>query len=156
MKVFLFIIFTISILIAPRINGVQEEKNRILFESLWTGILQTESLNLHFWSWKIVKSEKGAIGISQVMPETFRCIIKWSGRKDLKPSDIYIKKHNLWAGKWYFSNSYFYTYRANHYHAVSSYFRGTNSKKIEWEYVNKVLKNKGQWQWWKGLDKEIK
>ena len=148
MKIFLFIIFTISILIAPYDLGVNDEKHRQLYEALWKGILQTESDNMHFKNWKIVKSHKGAIGISQIMPYTAYDIIRWSGRTDLKVSDIYIEKHNIWFGRWYFSNAFFYTYRANHYHAISSYNCGTNAKRIKWKYVNKVLIN-SEWQWWK-------
>jgi len=155
MKVFLFIIFTISILISPKDNGVNEERHRQLFEYYWQGILQTESDNMHFKNWKIVTSSKGALGIAQIMPETFRCILIWSGRTDLKQSDIRIKKHNLFAGKWYFSNAFFYEFRSDRCRSISGYNMGYNSKRINWDYVKKV-QSKGQWQWWKGLDKERK
>jgi len=29
---------------------------------------------------------------------------------------------------------------------------GYNSKRMNWDYVKKV-QSKGQWQWWKGLEK---
>ncbi len=155
MKVFLFLIFTISILIAPKDNGANEKRESELFEYYWNGILMTESDKMHFKNWKIVLSPKGAVGISQIMPYTAYDIIRWSGRKDLKVSDIYIEHHNIWMGRWYFSNAYFYTYRADRCKAISSYNRGTNSKIISWDYVGKVIK-KGAYQWWKPLVKNGK
>jgi len=153
MKYILFIIFTISILIAPKDNGGNDKRESELFEYYWHGILMTESDNMHFKKWKIVISKDGGVGKAQLMPDTFRCILIWSGRKDLKQSDIYHPKHNEWAGKYYFSNSYFYNLRANRPLAISSYNKGTNAKSIKWKYVDKVLK-KGKWQWWQGLNKQ--
>jgi len=155
MKIFLFIIFTLSILIAPRDNGANEKRESDLYEYFWQGILMTESDKMHFKNWKIVTSHKGALGIAQIMPETFRCILIWSGRTDLKQSDIRIKRHNLFAGKWYFSNAYFNEFRDDRCRSISGYNMGYNSKRMNWDYIKKVMK-KGQWQWWKGLDKERK
>jgi len=145
MKVFLFLIFTISILIAPKDNGGNDKREYDLYEYYCHGIEQTESDGMHFKNWKIVISPKGAVGKWQVMPYSAYDIIRWSGRKDLKVSDIYIESHNEWFGRWYFSNAYFYTFRANRSKAISSYNMGTNSKRMNWKYVKKV-QAKGQWQ----------
>jgi len=113
----------------------------MLFEYYWYGILETESNHTHFKNWKIVTSHKGALGVAQVMPNTFWDILRWSGRKDLKPSDILIKHHNIWAGKWYFSNAYFYKYRSDRCKAINSYNMGIESKRMNWDYVGKVIRN---------------
>lgn len=146
-KVAFAVFILISFLSNENIGNESREGDYRLFEYYWNGILTTESDNLHFKNWKITKSHKGALGIAQVMPATFNLIIKWSGRKDLKPSDIIIKKHNIWAGKYYFSNAYFYIYRQNRAKAISSYNMGWSNKRMNWKYVKKVVKN-GRWNLW--------
>ena len=68
--------------------------------------------------------------------------MRWSKRKDIKMSDIFIKEHNLWAGKYYFSNAYFNVYPSNVNKAISSYNRGIDSEIMAWGYVKKVIKNR--------------
>ena len=142
MKRIIMIIFILMVFIeAPASNDSNIVNQYKLFEYYWAGIIQTESDGIHFKRWKIVTSSKGALGIAQVMPNTFWDVIRWSKRTDIKPKDIMIRKHNLWAGKWYFSNAYFNVYPYSKDKAISSYNRGINSKIMTWTYVNKVKIN---------------
>jgi len=106
--------------------------------------LERETNHIHFNRKGIVVSPKGALGESQVMPETAYDIIRWSGRKDITVKDISNRIVNLWLGKWYFSNAYFNVFPYNRDKAISSYFMGYSNKRMNWKYVNYVKTN-GQW-----------
>ena len=141
MKIIIIIFILMSFVLCPENVTNKGLTENDLFEFYWNGILETESNNMHYRNWKIVKSHKGAVGIAQVKPTTFNDIIRWSKRKDLKSNDVYHPKHNEWAGRFYFSNAFFYVYRSDVVKAVSSYNMGTNSKRINYNYVGKVFLN---------------
>jgi len=144
-KLMIAIMILLPVLYAPDYDSTADDKKDYeRFEALWNGILMTESDNLHFKRWKIVSSPVGAIGIAQVMSNTFLDVVRWNKNnkqfKHLKIRHLHIKKYNLMVGKWYFSNSYFTTNRTDETRAISSYNRGINSDIIATKYVKKVRK----------------
>ena len=136
---YLIIIFILTHLYSPKKDTINNYDS-FFFEKLWQGILITESSNKHFTNWRIVESKKGALGIAQIMPETFSMIKRMTGEKNLNISN---RIHNLKVGKYYFSNSYYNVYKNSVLKAISSYNMGWSNKKINTNYYLKVLSNSG-------------
>ena len=130
---------------APSIKK-DHKANNIRFEKLWNSILEVESNKMHKRNGKIVVSHKGAIGIAQLMPNTFKDIIRWSKSDHLEHGDISNKYVNLWAGKWYFNYLYYDVFPRNPQWAVSGYNGGANNSGYMTTYVGKVYSN------YRGLD----
>jgi len=145
----ILLFISINIIYSPAIpEWVHKRDKKIesdLFERLWQGILETESNHTHFKNWKIVSSSAGAIGEAEVMSNTFLDIVRWS-KTNLKIRHLHIRKYNLWAGKWYFSNSFYYWHRPNRNKAVSAYNMGKDNKKMNWDYATKVWKSSIKYQ----------
>lgn len=142
MNKLIIIVFILSYLYAPN-QDIESEKelNDYHFEKLWDSILMVESNKMHYRNGKIVVSHKGAIGIAQVMPNTFDFIIRNSKSFHLNKNDIYIKQVNEWSGKWYFHYLYYDIYPNSWKRAVSGYNGGYNNTDFMEDYVKKVIKN---------------
>ena len=137
---YLIIIIVFSFLYAPNKNlNLENELDVIQFETLWNSILIVETNKKHYRNGRIVVSHKGAIGIAQVMPNTFLFIINNSKSYHLVKSDIYNKELNLWAGKWYFSYLYYDVFPNDFRRAVSAYNGGHNNSRFMTKYFNKVM-----------------
>jgi len=104
----------------------------------WYKVLRGGSEMSHRSDIGVRMSHKGAIGIAQVMPGTYKDYCKTFGLK-YRLTDLMIERINLAAGQWYFTRCWFFF--GTPWQAVNAYNRGiegTRRGEIMTNYLRRV------------------
>lgn len=105
------------------------------FDRLCRAIVMVETGGRHYRDGRVVISDKGAIGLYQVMPDTVGFFNQRTGN-DYRVADIYDRKINALVGRWYIG------FLLNRFgdmdEAISAYLMGHNSGRHARIYTGKV------------------